>query len=455
MNIRIIKNLLAVLMVVSFTACEKRLDIEPTQSVDETMALRTSSDVEAALIGAYSNAGDGDVLGGNAKVNQELLGGFNEINWSGTFQGMTQIYNKSIPVNNAFVRDTWTNTYDAINTINNVLSAMDKVDDNKKDKVEGESRFLRALLYYELVNMYARDWSDGDPNNNPGVPIVLEPTRGIDEASQVARSTVAEVYNLVISDLLIAKEKLPLPKAGYFFPSTYAASALLARVYMQQADYINAATEADRVIKSGKFALTDTYSESFPAPSTPTPRGNTVEEIFSMQVNSTTGINDFNTYFSSNGRADIDITEAHLSLYEAGDERRDLFYEDGSIYTGKHENQYGNVTIIRLAEMYLIRAEANFRLRPNDPIGGVDPVEDINLIRARVGLDPIAAADLTLEMILKERKLELAFEGFALQDAKRLKQDVGSLPWDSPKLIFPIPERELLVNKKLEQNEGY
>lgn len=454
MKIRIIKNLLALLMVVSFTACEKRLDIEPTQSVDESMALRTSSDVEAALIGAYNNAGDGDVLGGNAKVNQELLGAFNEINWSGTFQGMTQMYNKSIPVNNAFITATWTNTYDAINTVNNVLSAMDKVDDAKKDKVEGESRFLRALMYYELVNMYARDWSDGDPNNNPGVPIILEPTREINEASQVARHSVAEVYNQVISDLSIAKEKLPETN-GLFFPTTYAASALLARVYLQQNEYANAATEADRVIKSDEFELTNTYAESFPAPFPFAPRPNTREEIFAMQVNTTTGINDFNTYFSSNGRADIDITEAHLSLYEAGDARRDLFYEDGSTFTGKHENQYGNVTIIRLAEMYLIRAEANFRLRPNDPIGGVDPADDINLLRARVGLDPIAAADLTLAMILKERKLELAFEGFALQDAKRLKLDVGSLPWNSPKLIFPIPEREILVNKQLEQNEGY
>ncbi|MGZ5248187.1 MAG: RagB/SusD family nutrient uptake outer membrane protein, partial [Flavitalea sp.] len=162
-----------------------------------------------------------------------------------------------------------------------------------------------------------------------------------------------------------------------------------------------------------------------------------------------------NTFFSSNGRGDIDITDAHLDKYEEEDDRLNLFYVDGgAIYTGKHENQYGNVTIARLAEMYLIRGESNFRLG-GTPIGGITPAQDINRIRARVNLDPIDAADLTLDAILRERRLELAFEGFALDDAKRLKQNIGATAWNSPKLVFPIPERETLVNDNLEQNEGY
>jgi tetratricopeptide (TPR) repeat protein len=453
MKNRIIKNLLALFIVASIVGCEKRLDIEPTQSVDETQALNTSSDVEAALIGAYRLSGDVDVLGGGSKVNAELLGSFEDINWSGTFQGMTQIFNKAIPVNNGFITSQWTGSYAAINTLNNVLSAIEKVDANKKDRVEGEAKFLRGLIYFELVKAYGKDWNNGDPNVNLGVPIVLEPTRGIDNSSKVPRATVAEVYTQVINDLTEAKNLLPQTNGVY--ATTYAASAILARLYLQQGKYTEAATEANRVITSNRYQLTPTYAESFPAPFPYAPRENTREEIFTIQVNTTVGVNDFNTYFSSNGRGDIDITDAHINKYEANDDRLNLFYVDGgAIYTGKHENQYGNVNIVRLAEMYLIRAEANFRLG-GTPIGGITPAADINRLRARVGLDPIDDADLTLDAILKERRLELAFEGFALDDAKRLKQNVGATTWNSPKLVFPIPERETLVNENLDQNEGY
>jgi hypothetical protein len=103
--------------------------------------------------------------------------------------------------------------------------------------------------------------------------------------------------------------------------------------------------------------------------------------------------------------------------------------------------------------MYLIRAEANFRLLPAAPVGGITPLADINRIRNRAGLTGLATA--TLANILNERKLELAFEGFNLHDIKRLQGAVGSLAWNSPKLIFPIPDREIRVNKNLVQNTGY
>ena len=102
--------------------------------------------------------------------------------------------------------------------------------------------------------------------------------------------------------------------------------------------------------------------------------------------------------------------------------------------------------------MYLIRAEANFR---QGTAVGDEPVNDINLIRNRVNLPSYTAGELTLDKILNERRLELAFEGFALDDLKRLKGSVGNLPWNSPKLIFPIPKREIVVNPNLTQNEGY
>ena len=106
--------------------------------------------------------------------------------------------------------------------------------------------------------------------------------------------------------------------------------------------------------------------------------------------------------------------------------------------------------------MYLIRAETNKRL--NTSVGAT-PDEDINIIRERAGLDPLTNA--TLADILHERKIELSFEGFNLHDIKRLAVSTGyftgggGLPYNSPKLVFPIPKRDIIVNPSLTQNTGY
>ena len=447
-----ILNIIFLAAVLAGTGC-KKLDTKPTQSIDESAALNTGADVQVALVGAYSDLIDADLYGGLAFVAPDLLGDFNEISWSGTFQGLTQISNKNIPVDNGFVRDTWLAAYKTINDVNNVLSALSVVSANQVDRVEGEASFIRGSVYFDLVRLYAKAYNDGTPAGNPGVPIILTPTRGITDADLVPRSTVADVYNQVITDLTTAEAKLPA--SNTFYATKGAAAAMLARVYLQKGDYANAAQAANRVISSGLYSLKANYADAFPgSASAPGAIPNTSEDVFAMQVNATQGVNSFNTYYSSNGRGDISINDAHLDLYEANDERRDLFYDDGgSVYSGKNENTYGNVRILRLAEMYLIRAEANFRLAPAAPVGGVTPLADVNRIRERSSLLPLAAV--TLPVILNERKLELAFEGFTLHDAKRLQQNVGTIAWNSPKLVYPIPDREIRVNNKLEQNPGY
>jgi hypothetical protein len=113
-------------------------------------------------------------------------------------------------------------------------------------------------------------------------------------------------------------------------------------------------------------------------------------------------------------------------------------------------DRFGDVPVIRLSEMHLTRAEANVRA---GTAVGASALTDVNAIRTRAGLAPLNTV--SLADVLKERRLELAFEGQFLQDAKRLQISVGTLAWNSPKLIMPIPQREMDVNKKLVQNEGY
>lgn len=174
--------------------------------------------------------------------------------------------------------------------------------------------------------------------------------------------------------------------------------------------------------------------------------------MFAMQVTNSQGVNSFNTYFSPLGRGDIDIAQSFINEFEPGDDRLSIYYDDGSLRTGKFDMVYSAVHIIRLAEMYLTRAEANFRL---GAAVGDEPLDDINEIRKRAKLPLYLATDLTLLSILKERKLELAFEGFTLNDIKRTQGVVGPLTWNSPRLVFPIPDRERKVNPNLTQNAGY
>ena len=248
----------------------------------------------------------------------------------------------------------------------------------------------------------------------------------------------------MITELTDAEAKLP--QENGFFANKAAAAAILARVYLQQGNFAQAVQAANRAIQQSGAVLTPTYAAAFGAQ-------NTSEDILAMQVTNSSGYQGFNEFYSANQRGEALITEQHLAMYEAGDERKAFFSENsGSTYSLKFEELYGNVHIIRLAEMLLVRAECNFRL---GTAVGDTPLNDINAIRTHAKLAPLTSAQLSLPAILKERRLELAFEGFRLDDVKRLKENVGILPWNSPKLVFPIPVREIRVNPNLTQNEGY
>jgi len=454
------KNILyitAIILVFAAAGCAKQLDTKPTSSIDSKDALKTSADVEGLLIGTYSSLGSASFYGGDIFVESELLADDGDINWSGTYQELTQMHNKAITIDNSFVASNWIQGYRVINEANTVLDSINLVVDVDKPGVKAQAEFIRASCYFYLVNLFAKSWNNGDPTSNPGVPIVLkstDPTIDLPESAKVKRNTVAEVYAQVISDLTDAEANLT-PGNGFYADQT-AAAGMLARVYLQKGDYANAAAAANRALgyaNNAGFFLLSSYYDVFPYVDPPAAVPNTKEDVFAMQVNSTSGVNDFQTFYSALGRGDIQINDQHLARYEEGDDRLSLFYSSGgSVYTGKWDNLYGNVHIIRLAELYLIRAEANFRMHT---AVGARPVNDINTIRERVLLPDYTSAELTLDDILNERRLELAFEGFALNDLKRTETDLTTVSWSSPKLIFPIPKREMQVNPNLTQNEGY
>jgi len=455
------KNLLSAALLVALlgvTGCEKRLDITPYQSIADDKALLTEDDVSVTLVGAYDGAQNAAVYGGDIMVLNELIGNTDNINFTGTFAGLSDSYQLQMVANNSFAASTWISSYAAINRCNNVLSAVDKVTSStaRKNSVEGQALFLRASIYFELVRLYAKFVGDGDIAANPGVPLVLKPTGNVTDADNLPRATVKAVYDQVLADL--TKAESLLPTSNGFYATKWSAAAQISRVQLMLKNYTEAAAAANRVITTSGRVLNPDFTKLWftfinNGGSTPS------EYLFSMKVTAQDGTNSLNTYFGRTissipgtaGRSDCKIKAAHLALYEAGDVRKNFFVlSGGSYYTQKHLDRYGDVPVIRLAEMYLTRAESNFRLGTSV---GAPPLQDVNIIRARVGLAPLAT--LTLNDILKERSLELAFEGHYVIEAKRLQKNVGTTAWNSPKLIFPIPQREIDVNKNLVQNSGY
>ena len=446
------KNISLAAALFSFVACDGKLDIVPTQSIDQNNALNSEQDVKITLVGAYDGLADNDVYAGGFEYFNDLLGDDREVLFGGTFSTIDEIWRKTLTTTNSQITTTWLNTYDAINRANNVLAAIDKVGTSSRGQVEGEARFIRGLLYLGLVKHFGKAWGDGDNNTNLAVPLVTTPTRSITEADYRSRSTVAQVYAQIIDDFTTAEKLLEeqTEPGDIGLASRNAATAMLSRVYMLQGDYAKARDAANKVITSQIHELSGSFADIFDDQSS----GHQSEVLFHCVVTDQDGTNSMNTYYASSlnqGRGDIRIQQKHLNLYEATDVRGKFFNKAGSnTFTSKHNDRYGDVIVIRLAELYLNRAECNSRLGTSV---GATPLEDVNTIRERAGLSDLASVD--IDAILKERKLELAFEGGQLDDLKRTKRNVGTLTFSDNKLVMPIPQREIDTNKKLVQNAGY
>ena len=439
------KFLTLVALSLAFASCDDRLNLEPFQSISEEQALSTEQNVRAALLGSYDAIAQDGMWGGDAAIISELSGADGEVRWVGTFDGFRTIFNHQLIAENGNALDTWSDAYDAINRCNNVITAVDIFkDEDEKKQVEGEALFVRSAAYFELVRLYAQSYNAAGNNNQLGVPLVLTPTRGITDESLVPRATVEQVYTQIVADL--EKAKTLLPDDNGTSAGKYTATALLARVYLQMGKYPQAQTNADEVIASGLYTLVSNYADGW------NNDDNSSEDIFAVQVSNqdadeaTTWI-----YYSIpeyGGRdGDIEVEQKHLDLYPAGDARAAYFFEGaGAMRSGKWRNQYRNIPVIRLSEMYLISAECAVR-------AGQSGDDAFNAIHTRAG--NVAKSGVTLEDVLLERRLELAHEGHKLHDIKRLRGSADGLPFDAPKLVLPIPAREMDANPNLVQNEGY
>jgi starch-binding outer membrane protein, SusD/RagB family len=444
--------------ILSLGSCDKKLDLEPRQSVDAATALETADDLEGAVVGAYSIMGGGALYGTNFFLLADLQASESYLSWVGTFQGQRQVSLKTMTSVNSESNRTWIAAYAAINMANIVLANLDIVDDDpdKRDQLEGEALFVRGILHFELVRYYGLPWGATPGNTQPGVVIKTSATLEEDEAVSMPRNTVAEVYTQVINDLTAAAQKLPEDNGTR--ADRWTAMAFLARVYLQQGNYEDARDMADAVLSSGYFEI----SSSLKAPFTNKNTAETIWEIQQNEQNNAGSANDGMTTFYASlvgiGRADVRVQAAFINLHEVDDRRITEWYYNGvgartGIFTSKWSSFSQNLPVIRIAEMHLIRAEANVRLGTTV---GATPEEDLAMVRNPIRTGTAVIADPTLDDILLERRLELAYEGVRIHDIKRLQSATGTFAWNSDRLVFPIPQREFDVTEGvITQNPGY
>jgi starch-binding outer membrane protein, SusD/RagB family len=304
------------------------------------------------------------------------------------------------------------------------------------------------------------------------VPLILENNTEM----YPSRASVSQIYTQAQTDLEKAAGLLNLSED--FFANKYAALGVLSRLYLTKEMWTEAANAASEVIESGIYSLSKTPFAAF------NHTNNQPEDVFTFKQNNDdnwgslngTGNDGMSAFYASTnvtGRSDFAINEMVFNMYEPGDLRGKvqldlvedvsdaadiycMFYNgfintsSGGIFCAKWLTFDRNMPFVRLAEMYLTRAEANFN---NGTTIGDSPVNDIKAIRDRAGVSTPDVID--LNFIRQERVRELIFEGFRLHDYKRWKWSVGELSYDSPRLVFPISQRERDVNENLTQNTGY
>lgn len=381
----------------------------------------------------------------------------------------SQFYRNQLLSNNASVGNIfWAYSYRLIFQTNAIIENVEKsnFDDVIKNEMLGQAHFLRAFCNFYLVNLFG------------GVPIIR--TTNWQKTNLVTRKSINEVYSSIIEDLNIARQMLQkqfLGTAGErIVPNYYAATALLARVSLYRTNWEEAEKLSTEIISASDLFSLVSADKIF----TPSNR----EAIWqlkqqNLQTNlfaSPEGILFIPRIKNSNISPTVYLYQTFMDQFQLGDERKGVWidstvltttklayyypfkYKVGNGQTGSAFTEYH--TVMRLAEQYLVRAEARLNMMQTDAA-----IDDLNIIRLRAGLGKLDYTSNIEEIraeLIKERRIELFAEwGHRWFDLKRWGMtDSILLPlkketWDPTDTLYPVPVSEIKINPNLTQNPGY
>lgn len=463
-------------LAITFTSCKKYLDIQPIHTFGSNLAVTSLLGLQETTVGAFSQIQGGNLYGGGIILNSELLADYINpgTNILSNFSS-SQEYTHQMNIYNSNAGGMWGDGYAAILTANTVLQYLPNFQSQDAatcNLLKGECLFIRAAMHFELCRMFAQPSGYTADDSHLGVPVRLTP--GSSSTGQTTpRSTVAQVYAQVIADLQAAEALLPADNQAIGSPdfvSKYGAEALLAKVYFSQHDYTNASIYASKVISVSSFALYDSLTTAYNllGAENTTPTTEIIFQILNTAKSDPSSGNLHGNFsqapFGStvpNFAMNTPFAAILQSAQAVGDQRYSKLYRKsfGQYYSTKYATQYSNVPVVRLAEMYLTRAECEAQTGASDATVRAD----YNKTRIRAGLiadNSTSGKAALLAAIRAERDLELAMEGDHFFEVKRRQGSfntvgAGVLQWNDPTMIYPIPQQEVNENKNMVQNPGY
>lgn len=491
------KNLSTALLTVGLlTSCGKDyLDLTPRNAASTETFYQNQTDAIQATNSVYAQLQQTGMFN-HALWGMDIMSDNSFVGGGGAADGIEfqQLDNFTIPSSNSIITDHFQRAYLGIGAANQVLLRVPGIamDADIKNRCLGEAAFLRALYYFYLVRAYG------------AVPLMLTPPNSPAEAASVTRTPVPAVYARIVDDLKDAITKLPADYSkdeDVGRATKWSATALLAKVYLTQNNMGDAATRAQEVIAGSGKRLWPNYGDNFKLENE-----NGQESLFEVQFKSGlnqytfdgpgSAINEFwgarfygDPYVVSGGGYGFNIPEKEfVDGYEAGDTRKqatlwvpgDVYpvpstlFPNGQVQPSSLEgdpNGYNvrkfyagltstiwdsplNVPVLRLAEIYLIKAEA---------LGATpDGFAALNVVRHRAGLPDLTPANTANfpAAVLRERRYELAFEMDRWYDLKRTNNLLNNRALIAKGIksyndLLPIPQAERDVNPNLTQNTGY
>ncbi|MFB2118177.1 RagB/SusD family nutrient uptake outer membrane protein [Parapedobacter sp. 2B3] len=435
---------------VLFSSCSGLLDLEPETQVSDQGVISDKRTSLAALYGIYNNLQSSYPT----TVTAFNLAGDNVITYA----------NPTIIVPDRNVEDNggapFSALYVTINRANFIIHRVPGVVDNQftsaeRNQIIGEAYFLRALTYFDLARFYG------------GVQLITKPTERIDTHKGLKRSSLPATYEQVLADLNEA-ERLITNTTDRSRATVYAVYALKARLFLYTEQWDQAEEYASKTIATSGLALVKPYTAFYT-----TKLSN--ESIFEIVFTAA----DANTYWRSylsrdDGGNQTYVPEASLIAAlrdsERGGTRQQVLRESSqepglfAIQLYNKKDGTGSLFVLRLAEQYLIRAEARAR-KTNADIAAA--IEDIRAVQARAEVTSVleltatSAAEDVLAAIEHERRLELAFEGHRFSDLVRTGRagevlgEYNALLKESYQWVFPIPASSVEKDPALEQNPGF
>ena len=456
---------------IGLTACDQTIEKTPEQDVPPDQVFSDVAGAEAALNAAYDGLQQNDVFGGFPVMAADFTA--DNVVFSGSFTSWNNAENFNVSADHGPTEGLWADHYSAINRANLVIDNspdVPNISTSKEDQLVGEAKFIRALMYFNLVRWFAEPYEPGGQNSQPSVILQTEAVESTEPNFNKPRSTVDSVYTQITNDLSDAASRLsinPNPKRV----GLAAVNGLRAKVALYQGRWSDAASLSQGVINTDAYELSS-------SPVTPYQNEQSPEILFAVSFSSidNTGVNDFPSSFylpgDLGGRGDANPPSDFYTAADPDDIRADttggyngstgLYNFGGNVWTNKwtDPNLGDDFPVLRVAEMHLIRAEA--LARQGDE---AEARSHVDLIRNRAGVDDVSASlsgQALIDEIIRQRKYELAFEADRRHDLQRLGRVIdsgsGSVQPGDEQRILPIPQREIDVNDALtqeSQNPGY